>query len=158
MRAGLRSAFGADRAAGASQAPRCAGKIRGRRAERLEQPLLCWLSRLVLPQGALAAPELLRHAPERLAEGEVRLGALPVAVEVQVPPGMDPDGAAEPALAGAREGDGHVLHAAEVLRRGVRDLPGDIGPEAFADVHLVAGHGDARSLGGVCVPRWFHAA
>src|SRR5215211_244870 len=153
MRTGMRSASGADRALGAARA-----RSAGRCGARLQRPLFGRVARLVLPQGALAAPELLRHAPERLVEGEVRLGALPVAVEVQVPPGMDPDGAAEPALPRAGEGDGHILHAAEVLRRGARDLLGGVGLEAFAEVQLVAGHRDARSLGGIGVAWRFHAA
>src|SRR5215218_10030813 len=99
MRTGMRSASGADRALGAARA-----RSAGRCGARLQRPLFGRVARLVLPQRALAAPEL-------LVEGEVRLGALPVAVEVQVPPGMDPDGAAEPALPRAGEGDGHILHA-----------------------------------------------
>src|SRR5215203_2323760 len=107
MRTGMRLISGAGRAAGAARAGSA-----GRPAGRLEQPLFGRVDRLVLPQGALAPPQLLRHAPERLVEGEVRLGALPVAVEVQAPPGMDPHGAAESPLPGPGEGDGHVLHAA----------------------------------------------
>src|SRR5215213_2465225 len=146
MRTGMRSASGADRALGAARA-----RSAGRCGARLQRPLFGRVARLVLPQGALAAPELLRHAPERLVEGEVRLGALPVAVEVQVPPGMDPDGAAEPALPRAGEGDGHILYATEQITGtaskyfggGARDLLGGVGLEAFAEVQLVAGHRDA---------------